>query len=270
MSKTSWLSLTAASFLLVSLFGFSASPVFAENATYEHYIYPPVGNPVLTRLTIWLDNQAENLPVTIEFLDDKPAGVPDPSFAVSSYFTIETELEVKEAKIEFKISHEWLDQSQSSENEILLLKFDNGWVELPTNITENSDTYVYYEATTSSFSLFAAVGHQVTEQQTLTQVFLIAAVIVLVSLIFWLVVKPLKLFVPLKRLKKATGEEVVKEVPGAEKKMSDVVKHLKKAAGSETEVKVGKVKAEPRESLKHDEDVRLLRKLKNKTEQGQK
>lgn len=205
--------------------------------TDNGFMYPiyPLGDPVVRSVTIWTENELENLP-TIDFLEEKPGDAPNPSLPVSSYFRIENGIQVKEAAIEFKVSQTWLDQKRVLENDVVLLRLDVGWTELPTTLTETSDNTFVYQASSSSLSLFAVAGRAQLEQVALLPVSLLILGIGLASAVYWFIVRPRKLFVPLRKLDKDTRVEVVRAKKRISKSGSREIKTAGAAAVKDEEI----------------------------------
>jgi hypothetical protein len=77
------------------------------------------------------------------------------SYDVHSYVSLETEMEIETAKIEFEVSKEWVDIQGAEIEDVVLLHFVNDtWVELETSYL-NGEDLLLFEATTESFSVFA-------------------------------------------------------------------------------------------------------------------
>ena len=66
-----------------------------------------------------------------------------------------------EGKVKFRVSKSWLGERGYTEEQILLMKYTSNagkWVEVPAEVTGEDNSYVYYESTLSSFSVFAIVA----------------------------------------------------------------------------------------------------------------
>ena len=91
----------------------------------------------------------------------KPVGVTAITLPVYSYFDLSTTVGtayIRGATIKFKVSKSWVAQMNIDEHTIRLLRYNGGWQRLSTGMIRSDSTYIYYEATTSGFLLFAIVG----------------------------------------------------------------------------------------------------------------
>lgn len=59
------------------------------------------------------------------------------------------------AYIEFRISKNWLNEKGYRPEDVVLMKYDNEWKELPTTVVNGDANYYYYKAKTGEFSIFA-------------------------------------------------------------------------------------------------------------------
>lgn len=117
--------------------------------------------------------------VTIQKFTDKPEEIPEEPTAegdinITVYVYLEINLtsgndtleddDIESMKIKFKVEQEWLTSNNINKSAVVLMRYYNGsWQELPTTILNESDTYVYYEATTNGTSTFAIVGSEIAE-----------------------------------------------------------------------------------------------------------
>ena len=70
-----------------------------------------------------------------------------------------TQVNIKEAKIVFKVDTSWLTDNKISGNQLKLLKWDGSkWVTLDTSEIRKDATTTYFESVTDSFSMFAISG----------------------------------------------------------------------------------------------------------------
>lgn len=66
---------------------------------------------------------------------------------------------IKGAVIKFRVGNSWLNNSDFAAGDIRLLKWDGSkWTQLDTTRISGDESYVYYEATTDTFSHFAISG----------------------------------------------------------------------------------------------------------------
>jgi PGF-pre-PGF domain-containing protein len=108
---------------------------------------------------VFSENLTENLSVTeLKLRSKEPAKlVLSESYAPPGliYGTFYKCFELKantsvEAEIEFRVSKDIIGNK-----EVVLMKFNGSWVELPTEIVSEDESYIYYSAKTSTFSIFA-------------------------------------------------------------------------------------------------------------------
>ncbi|WP_319506888.1 PGF-pre-PGF domain-containing protein [uncultured Methanolobus sp.] len=66
---------------------------------------------------------------------------------------------ITDCTIGFKVSKEWLDENEVDEDSVRLLHYSGGeWEELDTELVDEDDEYLHFEARTPGFSPFAIVG----------------------------------------------------------------------------------------------------------------
>ncbi len=102
------------------------------------------------------------LDVQVSKLKSLPADVPKPP-AKDVYEILDitfrkyrTNTEVEPAGyIEFKVSKSWITEKGYDPADVVLMKYENGWKELKTEMTGKDANYYYYKAETGSFSIFA-------------------------------------------------------------------------------------------------------------------
>ncbi len=93
----------------------------------------------------------------------EPAEAPATTLPVYSCFNITTNIdaaEVGRATIGFQVPRSWIAQMNIDERNVELLRYSGGWQTLPTIFVRSDSVYLYFEAETSGFSLFAVVGEQ--------------------------------------------------------------------------------------------------------------
>ena len=88
-----------------------------------------------------------------------PKNVPKLNVKVYAYLEINVSVSpdnIEEAMVSFKVDKEWLIKNGLKANNVVLMKFSNGrWVQLETSVVSEDSYYVYYEAKTQSFSIYA-------------------------------------------------------------------------------------------------------------------
>ncbi len=78
---------------------------------------------------------------------------------------------ITSAKFKFKVERTWFDANQIDQTTVNLNRLvDNNWVKLATSITGGDDNYVFYEATSPGFSVFAITGQKIAIGATTTTV----------------------------------------------------------------------------------------------------
>jgi len=115
------------------------------------------------QIQIEVNNEAQDVKMTITKYDDKPANVSiAKSGKVYQYLQIETEnLEDKLEKgtVTIRINKSWVSENNLDKDKIALFKFiNNEWTELTTIYREENGDYYYYDIELDSFSYFAIGG----------------------------------------------------------------------------------------------------------------
>jgi len=116
-----------------------------------------------------------NLEVMISKLESLPPEVPEPPAGkVYRYVEItfrnnDTGEEVEPSGyIEFKVPKSWVEESGHDPENVVLMKYRDGWIELKTEKTGEDENSYYYRAETGSFSVFAIAVKAVTPAVTPT------------------------------------------------------------------------------------------------------
>ena len=74
-----------------------------------------------------------------------------------------------EGKVEFKVAKSWIADDNIDEATVTLNRYDESggeWKALPTHKTGEDDDFVYFEARTPEFSMFAVTGEKKVEAET--------------------------------------------------------------------------------------------------------
>jgi len=74
-----------------------------------------------------------------------------------------------EGKVEFKVAKSWIAADNIDEATVKLNRYDESggeWKALPTHKTGEDDDFVYFEAQTPEFSMFAVTGEKKVEVET--------------------------------------------------------------------------------------------------------
>lgn len=69
--------------------------------------------------------------------------------------TIDDSLNVSNFSVEFSVERDWLFSNNASPDDVVLLRFVDSWIKLPTNLTEEFDDFFVFNAFTEGFSFFA-------------------------------------------------------------------------------------------------------------------
>lgn len=138
-------------------------------------------------ITIETSAAVQSVSVQTQQSSQKPTSVTEPTatipgVTVSHYLditvtpTAQTSVTVENATIEFKVSKSWLTSNNIDPATVELMRYSNGWTELPTSATTEDTTDKYYSATTSGFSTFAVTGKAVSAGSNM--MLLVVAVVV--------------------------------------------------------------------------------------------
>jgi len=126
----------------------------------------------INNLTLITLKNFSNLNMIITKLYDKPdeIKIDIEDKKVYSYISLELinnysyleDNELKELMINFKVTKNWIENNKIDKNQIHLLRFvNNTWIELPTSIINEGNTYLLYQAITTGTSTFAIVGDEI-------------------------------------------------------------------------------------------------------------
>jgi len=125
----------------------------------------------VSMLTLKADANASNVEVKIEKVERTP-GIPEPPGTAYTYFDIEVKnpgTTKIEGKVEFKVAKSWIAADNIDEATVKLNRYDESggeWKALPTHKTGEDDDFVYFEAQTPEFSMFAVTGEKKVEAET--------------------------------------------------------------------------------------------------------
>jgi len=126
----------------------------------------------LVEFRLQVRNKVNNVKITISRLDRKPTTiVHEVEGKVYQYIEInKTNLvddDIEKVKIKFKVNKTWITENRIDKTTVSLYRYENGWEKLPTQLIDEDDEYVYYEAETNKLSIFAIAG-KVVEVTTTT------------------------------------------------------------------------------------------------------
>ena len=122
----------------------------------------------VSMLTLKADANTSNVEVKIEKVERTP-DIPEPPGTAYTYFDIEVKnpgAAKIEGKVEFKVAKSWIAADNIDEATVTLNRYDESrgeWKALPTHKTGEDDDFVYFEAQTPEFSMFAVTGEKKVE-----------------------------------------------------------------------------------------------------------
>jgi len=108
--------------------------------------------------------QTMSVSTTVSRVSALPSGVTEPEGNVYSFFEIVFTQYGTQKKVEpsgylkYRVSKEWLGSINAEPSDIKFLKWDNGWIELSSEVLDEDDDYYYFKVNLDSFSLFAVVA----------------------------------------------------------------------------------------------------------------
>ncbi len=120
----------------------------------------------VSRIEVELTAGVSNAEITVKAMDEKPAAAADaPQTSAGTARVVYSYLEISHrnlagrigsATIGFKVARSWLAANSISKGDILLQRWTgSNWEDLPTAVAEETDNNIYYQATTTGFSVFA-------------------------------------------------------------------------------------------------------------------
>lgn len=120
----------------------------------------------VSKIEVEVTDSMTNVEIKVTARDEMPASVDEApkassgtSRAVYKYLEIEHKNlagKIEQATIEFKVTKAWLTNNSIDKSRIMLQRYTGStWVELPTEIAKETTANVYYNATTTGFSVFA-------------------------------------------------------------------------------------------------------------------
>jgi len=202
--------------------------------------------------------------ISVGELESKPDSAGEPPVPVYSYFNIVVGAEnytVLSATIEFRVEKELLEKNDIEENSVKLLRLNSEWQELPTDLIEVGETYLYYEAESPGFSLFAvSLGKEVSRGGASGSLLLYAAIGMAgfgvgFSLFYWFRLRRVKPFTPLEKIKQA--------VKGEKRERAE---RPVKPTGGAPEPPKPRYKSEAELRKERDAEAELIRRLKRAAE----
>ena len=130
---------------------------------------PEIG---IKEIQIEVNNEAQNVKVTVTKYDGKPAKVTqEKTGKVYQYLEIKTQNlgdKLDKATVTTKVEKSWTSTNGVDKNNVVVSKFDETageWNELNTVYNSEDDTYYYYNVELTSFSFFAIGEKAVVEEE---------------------------------------------------------------------------------------------------------
>lgn len=139
---------------------------------------PAAESTAVESITINTATAASNVQVTVQTRSAPSGASTVISSSVGSVYryldvktvNVETK-DVKSAKFKFKVERSWFTANEIDQTTVNLNRLVNGdWVKLLTNIEGGDDKYVFYEAESPGFSVFAITGEKIKTGATTTTV----------------------------------------------------------------------------------------------------
>ncbi|MBW2992194.1 PGF-pre-PGF domain-containing protein [Candidatus Woesearchaeota archaeon] len=124
--------------------------------------------PVLS-ITFEVINEVKNVEVWV----GEPKEVPEAALLLTTPVYKHLQIDktniangdIKSIEIEFRVEKSWLSENGISGDNVIFVKYDDGWLELDTDKISSDDDYVYYEATTPGLSYFVITTKTAVETQ---------------------------------------------------------------------------------------------------------
>lgn len=125
----------------------------------------------LKQIQITVNKPVNNVKLIVRNIERKPNHVKKIPGRVYKYIEIEKsnleDEDIDKAKVNFQVSKIWLNENNIDKKKIFLRRFRSKiWEKLPTIRLSEDEDYVYYEAETNGFSLFAIVVEEEIESGT--------------------------------------------------------------------------------------------------------
>jgi len=203
-----------------------------ENRTYNLIF---IAHPTVTMLSLQVGPEVTGtINVVVDEIESRPAGVADPPLSpVRTYISINVgETRVENAAIRFKVPRSWVEQNNIDEQTIKLLRLNGEWKDLPTSLVGSDDLYLYFEARTPGFSLFAVAGVSKGPVGGPPIALLAAVIMVAVagafSAVYWFRIRPMKPFVQVRRLRREVLGQKTRR-PESEQEAAERIRRLRRS-----------------------------------------
>jgi PGF-pre-PGF domain-containing protein len=163
------------------------SEVTIDNIEAGGSVDVTVENTLVTGLKITVKNSVQNVRINVGQLAKTPSGVPVASGIPYRYICVATEnlaqQDVKNVIIRFKVENSWITGENIDVGTIVLQRYNpatGSWENLPTERTGEGANFVYFEATSTSLSVFAVVGKTVPQPYVVAPPTWVIAIIAIV------------------------------------------------------------------------------------------
>lgn len=94
--------------------------------------------------------------------------IPLPMHEVYAYFIINHDVEnenIKDGNILFRITGQWLAENNFNKEDVVLLRYESGWRELPTYYRSSDAVYNHYGSDINALSVFAIAAKNQKKQK---------------------------------------------------------------------------------------------------------
>ena len=105
----------------------------------------------------------QNITLNFTLVSSKPKSITkDLKKLVYQYLTISNNLDSEKYDsvtiIKFKIEKTWLENNKIPHDAVVLTRYEDKWVDLPTNATGNDEDFVYFESLTTGYGTILNTG----------------------------------------------------------------------------------------------------------------
>lgn len=236
-----------------------------------------LGGTTVTSVRIFVTREVTQPNIEVKELETPPTYAKAPPPTAESFLEITTNLqenyEIISATIEFKVSKSWMEKNGVTENSIKVWRLNDEWQELSTTLSDVGPSYLYFEAQSPGFSLFALSGVGTPPPASSPPLLLYTAVAAGVgaagfSLFYWFRRRRMKPSISLEAIKRTVlgGREKKPEV--SEEELAKKLAQLRKSAGGPLKEELKRIERESRAKLgtrsktEREERAELLEKLK--------
>lgn len=119
----------------------------------------------IQKITIKVRNDVSNVEIFVKKETTKPKDVPEPQGIIYSYLNITlrniSSNDIELITMRFKVNKIWINENNINKSSIGLNKYSKfGWEQVSTTLIGEDELYVYFEAETPGFSIFAITGEK--------------------------------------------------------------------------------------------------------------